>query len=176
MSQTTDIATVCTEQGDFKIELFTEQAPITANYFKQLVSLGALNNTSFYRIVSTENGSHNPAHPIHVLQGGLKLDDSQPVPPIKHEDTQKTGLRHLKWSLSTARFEAGQTYGSFFICMRDEPALDFGGLRHPDGLGFAVFGRVISDFEVIEAIFQRCEEREFLQKPIGIDKVTLTPF
>ena len=52
--------------------------------------------------------------------------------------------------------------------MRDEPALDFGGKRHPDGLGFAAFGAVVSGFETIDAIFARQEPEEFMKNEVRI--------
>jgi peptidyl-prolyl cis-trans isomerase A (cyclophilin A) len=38
--------------------------------------------------------------------------------------------------------------------MRDEPCLDAGGARNPDGLGFAVFGYVSEGFEELQRIFK----------------------
>lgn len=166
-------AVFCTPLGEFQADLFTEKAPVTAAYFQRLIALKALDNSSVYRIVSTENNAHNPTCPINVIQAGLRFDDPQPVPPIPHEDTQTTGLSHLKWCLSTARFAAGETYASFFICMRDEPALDYAGKRHVDGLGFAVFGRVSAGFDVVEKLYNRREIAEFLQQPIAITRAFL---
>lgn len=157
-----------TEFGDFDIELALERAPITATYFRDLISGGALSGSTIFRIVSAANGSLRADHPIEVVQGGLKDTDAQPIAPIAHEPTSDTGLLHKQWAVSTARFDPGQTYGSFFICMRDEPSLDFGGGRHPDGLGFAVFGSVVKGFDVVEALFSRAEPEEFLKNQIPI--------
>ena len=118
--------------------------------------------------MSLKNASIRTEHPIEVLQGGLKDTDPQPIAPIEHECTRQTGLLHKKWTLSTARFAPGETYGSFFVCMRDEPVLDRGGERHPDGLGFAAFGAVVRGFTTLEAIFARQEPDEFMKNEIGI--------
>lgn len=40
----------------------------------------------------------------------------------------------------------------FFICIGDQPALDFGGKRNPDGQGFAAFGRVVRGMDVVRRI------------------------
>lgn len=157
-----------TECGEFTIELAETEAPITAGYFRSLISAGAFDGASFFRIVGAENASIRVENPIEVVQGGLKDTDPQPLAPIDHEPTSKTGLRHKRWTISTARNGPGETYGSFFICMRDEPGLDHGGKRHPDGLGFAAFGRVVSGFETIAAIFERRDADEFLQKQLLI--------
>lgn len=157
-----------TECGNFEISLALDAAPITAGYFRDLISGGAFNGASFFRIVSQKNASMRSENPIEVIQGGLKDSDPQPIAPIAHEPTSQTGLVHKKWTLSTARFAPGETYSSFFVCMGDEPALDFGGKRHPDGLGFAAFGSVVSGFETLDAIFARQEPEEFMKNEIEI--------
>lgn len=162
-----------TECGDFEISLALDAAPLTAGYFQDLISIGAFNGASFFRIVSQKNASLRSDNPIEVIQGGLKDTDRQPIAAIAHETTSQTGLVHKKWTLSTARFGPGETYGSFFVCMRDEPALDFGGKRHPDGLGFAAFGSVVSGFEVLDAIFSRQEPDEFMKNAVGIKSATI---
>ncbi len=162
-----------TECGAFEIRLALEEAPVTAGYFRDIIQAGAFNGASFFRIVGPDNASLRTDNPIEVVQGGLRETDPQPVAAIEHEPTSATGLRHKKWAASTARYDPGETYGSFFICMRDEPELDFGGARHPDGLGFAVFGEVVSGFETVEAIFGRRETEEFLKNPIDIESCVL---
>jgi peptidyl-prolyl cis-trans isomerase A (cyclophilin A) len=42
----------------------------------------------------------------------------------------------------------------FFICIGDQPLLDYGGKRSPDGQGFSAFGRVIEGFDVMRRIHQ----------------------
>ncbi len=162
-----------TECGEFEIRLFLKEAPRTAEYFRDLISKGALDGSYFFRIVCAANASMRKDNPIEVIQGGLREEDPQPVPPIAHEPTSQTGLTHKKWTLSAARHGAGETFGSFFVCMRDEPELDFGGKRHPDGLGFAAFGEVVSGFETLDTIFSRYEPEEFVKKQMLIEKCTL---
>ena len=60
-----------TECGDFEISLALDAAPITAGYFRDLISSGAFNGASFFRIVSRKNASMRSEHPIEVIQGGL---------------------------------------------------------------------------------------------------------
>lgn len=158
-----------TECGSFEIELNVKNAPLSSAYFRSLVEAGAFNGSSFFRITSEENASIRSENPIEILQGGLKDSDPQPLAPIAHESTAQTGLQHTAWTISLARFEPGRTYGSFFICMRDEPELDFNGRRHPDGQGFAAFGRVSSGRDTLRHIFERREEKEFLASPVTID-------
>lgn len=151
-----------TDLGAFDVTLDIQRAPITAGYFQKLINLRVFNGASFYRIVAPDNAEIRSDHPIEVVQGGLRDKDPQPLEPIIHEPTSVTGIRHRQWTVSTARFAPGETYGSFFICMRNEPALDQGGLRHPDGLGFAAFGHVTAGTATVEAIFQKRGDQEML--------------
>jgi len=157
-----------TTLGVIGIELDRVNAPLTSDYFTKLADIGALDGTSFFRIVTFANNSYNPDIPIHVVQGGRMDDAPEVVPPIQHESTSETGLSHKKWCVSLARYGIGETYGSFFIAMRDEPALDYGGDRHPDKQGFAVFGMVTTGKNIVEAIFLKAEENEFLKDRIQI--------
>ena len=164
---------VTTELGQFKILTESQAAPATSAYFLTLARTGALDNSSIFRVVSPENGTHNVTHPISVVQGGLQQHDPQSVPPVAHEATDQTGLRHKQWTVSTARNNPGETYGSFFVCLRDEPMLDQGGMRHPDGHGFAAFGRVDSGQEVVQMLYNRREAQEILNLPIAITSVNI---
>ena len=160
-----------TSLGQFVIELNHEAAPITSAYFLAHAESRAFDGASFFRIVAEDNASLRATVPIEVIQGGLREADPQNIAPIRHEPTRETGLRHKQWTVSAARFDPGRTYGSFFICMRDEPALDHGGARHPDGLGFAAFGQVSEGREVVTGLFQRREKDEMLSRPIPIIRV-----
>ena len=60
---------------------------------------------------------------------------------------------------------------SFFICIGDQPSLDFGGRRNPDGQGFAAFGRVTRGMEVVRAIQMSPAEGQRLVPPIAILRI-----
>jgi len=167
------IAEFRTSLGTFSIRFLAAQAPVTAEYFRSLVSTKSFDGTSIYRIVGLDNAEHRAVSPIQVIQAGLKDTDVQPVAPIRHEATLETGLSHKKWSVSAARFEPNQTYGSFFVCMEDTPSLDHGGARHPDGLGFAAFGEVTVGFDTLSAIYAKREAAEILTQEIAILSATL---
>jgi peptidyl-prolyl cis-trans isomerase A (cyclophilin A) len=42
--------------------------------------------------------------------------------------------------------------GSFSIVIGDQPEMDFGGKRNPDGQGFAAFGRLVKGMDVVKQI------------------------
>lgn len=145
----TILLTMQTSMGTVELELYPEKAPLTVANFLQLVDGEYLDGATFYRTVSPENDNGEP--PIAVIQGGIG-DAQSPFPPIAHETTEQTGLPHLDGSLSMARAAVGTASTEFFICIGDQPALDFGATRNPDGQGFAVFGQVIAGMDVVHAI------------------------
>jgi peptidyl-prolyl cis-trans isomerase A (cyclophilin A) len=113
-----------TAQGDIVIELDMRGAPITAANFLSLVDGGHLDGAMFYRTVYPENDNGTP--PISVIQGGLG-DASEGFQTVAHETTDKTGILHKDGSISMARGGPGTASTEFFICIGDQPALDFGG-------------------------------------------------
>lgn len=151
----------------------TNKAPVTCAYFLDLIGAGAFNPSSVFRIADGTNGDFRAETPIHVVQCGLNDTRSAFSRTITHETTQMTGLRHKKWTVSAAREGIGACYPSFFICMDDEPELDFGGKRHPDGAGFAAFGAVIDGHDVVQSIYARAERNEYLTRTIAISGATL---
>lgn len=145
-----------TSLGSVGIEVYPERAPATAENFLQYVDNGYYSDGAFYRTVNPSN-DNNPL-PINVIQGGINIsmssDFEAPLAPIAHEGTKATGLRHDDGALSMARFTPGTAQSEFFISIGDNPVLDEGGMRNPDGLGFAVFGKVTDGMEIIRSIHE----------------------
>ena len=86
-----------------------------------------------------------------------------------------TGLRHLDGTLSMARDGPDTATGDFFICIGDQPELDFGGRRHPDGQGFAAFGRVVRGMDVVRAIQAAPADAQHLTPPVRILSARILP-
>jgi len=136
--------------GEIALALDLAAAPISAGAFLACVNRGFFDGGSFTRVVRPENDHGHPQ--ISVVEGGPRPGASPP--PIAHETTQKTGLRHLDGTVSLGRDAPGTaTGGDFFICLGDQPGLDFGGTRNPDRQGFAAFGHVVSGMEVVRRIW-----------------------
>jgi peptidyl-prolyl cis-trans isomerase A (cyclophilin A) len=149
----TDIVVLSTELGDITVEVYTERAPQSAKSFLDFVDAGLYEGATFYRTVMPENDKGAP--PISVIQGGLD-DDSNTMPPVPHETTQDSGVLHTNGVISLARAAPGEANAAaFFICIGDQPGLDYGGKRNPDGLGFAAFGKVVDGMDVVLKIHQR---------------------
>lgn len=162
-----------TELGEIALELFERQAPASAGYFLADVRARLYDGSSFFRIVTLSNQTVEKHRRIAVIQGGLRHEREDLAPVIAHDTTAMTGLSHLKGTVSLARFAPGAVYHSFFICLRDEPALDFGGARHPDGQGFAAFGRVAAGFDAVQRIYARAEAQEYLKNEIAIRRAAI---
>ena len=93
---------------------------------------------------------------IEVIQAGVNPDRAKDgFPPIALERTSVTGLLHKDGAVSMARGGADSATSGWFICINDQPSLDFGGKRNPDGQGFAAFGRVVSGMDVVRKIQRR---------------------
>ncbi|MFK7955369.1 MAG: peptidylprolyl isomerase [Lysobacterales bacterium] len=162
-----------TDLGNFAFTLNTRLAPYTCAYFHDLAASGTLDNSAIFRIVSPKNTiGLNASTDIEVVQIGTRHAMDQQRDAVVHEPTNTTGLRHRQWTVSAARFEVGELYQSFFICMRDEPSLDFGGERSPDGRGFAAFGEVVSGFDTLLRAFSLAEDNELLSQNISVHRVT----
>lgn len=162
-----------TPLGEIELEIFTTQAPTTATNFMRYVQEGRYAQANFYRVVHPHNQPDN-AVKIEVIQGGLGMaDHPQKLPPIPHETTAQTGLRHLDGTLSMGRLSPGSAASEFFICIGDQPELDFGGQRNPDGQGFAAFGRVTRGMEVVRAIQAQPADGQFLPNPIAVEVIEL---
>ena len=90
---------------------------------------------------------------------------------IPLERTNLTGIRHTDGALSMARAGVDTATDQFFVCIGDQPALDFGGKRNPDGQGFAAFGRVVKGMDVVRKIQVSPAEGQSLKPQIRILKV-----
>ncbi len=168
---------IATAFGAFTVSLDPERAPISSANFLAYVDGGHLRDGAIYRIVAACNQGDAIAHKIDVIQFGWVAPTPEtppPLPPIAHEPTSVTGLRHVDGTLSMARKAPGSAGPAFFICLGDQPELDFGGRRNPDGQGFAAFGRVESGMDVVRAIHARAESSDRLAVPIAITAVART--
>jgi peptidyl-prolyl cis-trans isomerase A (cyclophilin A) len=164
---------VQTELGDIEIEVDSGRAPITAANFLKYVDLKHYDGGTFHRTVKMDNQPDNQIK-IEVIQAGVNADRAKEgFPPIALERTNKTGLLHKDGAVSMARGAPDSATSGFFICINDQPSLDFGGMRNPDGQGFAAFGRVVRGMDVVRRI-QRAPntDAQRLTPPIAIIAIT----
>jgi peptidyl-prolyl cis-trans isomerase A (cyclophilin A) len=140
-----------TDFGNIEVEIDTAHAPLTAANFLRYVDLGFYRFGRFHRTVRADNQPDSKVK-IAVVQAGLDSLRVKDFPPIKLERTNVTRLLHKEGTISMARDGPDTATSDFFICVGDQPALDYGGKRNPDGQGFAAFGRVMLGMDVVRRI------------------------
>jgi peptidyl-prolyl cis-trans isomerase A (cyclophilin A) len=160
-----------TSRGTIVVELEAEKAPLTTHNFLRYVTERHYDGGSFFR------AARDPQAPKEGTIVGAPNPHTHPFPPIKHESTTMTGLRHVAGTISLGRFEPGTATSDFFICASDEPYLD----AHPgapgDNLGYAAFGHVVEGMPVVARILASPTDRhskfkdqrgQWLKPPIPI--------
>jgi peptidyl-prolyl cis-trans isomerase A (cyclophilin A) len=175
---------VQTELGDIVLELDPKRAPGTTANFLRYLDAGHYDGGTFHRTVKMDNQPESPVK-IEVIQAGVNADRTKDgFPAIPLERTSVSGLAHKDGAVSMARGAPDSATSGWFICINDQPSLDFGGARNPDGQGFAAFGRVVSGMDVVRKIQQAPSssnrtsntEAQRLTPPIKIVKVSrVTP-
>jgi cyclophilin family peptidyl-prolyl cis-trans isomerase len=128
-----------TTLGDFTVEFFEKEAPISVANFLKYVDAGFFDGTIFHRIV-----------PGFVIQGGGFTEDmsqKRTNPAIKNE--ADNGLKNSRGSLSMARTnDINSATSQFFVNLKDNDFLD-----HSRGnFGYAVFARVTEGMDVVDKI------------------------
>lgn len=141
---------IATHLGDIVVELRPDCAPRAVAAFLAEVRAGNYDGGQFGRIVRADNDNAQPG--IEVIQGGCADQDDMRL-EVELEQTAETGLRHLDGTISLPRLDGGPGCAQgFFICIGAQPALDSGGGRTADGLGFAAFGQVIDGMDTVHEI------------------------
>jgi peptidyl-prolyl cis-trans isomerase A (cyclophilin A) len=135
-----------TDKGVILAELADDKAPITVANFLRYVDSGRMDAAVFYR-ASRASGSTT----VGLVEAGVR-DPTKLYPPIAHESTLVTGLRHLDGTLSMARFAPGTATSDFSVICGDAPYLDADPKAPGDNAGYAAFGRVIEGMDVARAI------------------------
>ena len=160
-----------TALGAITAELDPGRAPATVANFLHYLDAGLFDGGRFHRAVTPENQPRDAVR-IEVVQGGPSPARAvQGFPPIALERTSATGLRHLDGTLSMARSDPDTATSDFFVCIGDQPALDFGGPRNPDGQGFAAFGRVVAGMDVVRASQATPTRGQQIDPPVAIESI-----
>lgn len=161
-----------TSEGDFYIELFNQEAPLSVANFLSYAQDGFYNDTLFHRVIST-----------FMIQGGgfdQSLTKKPTKAPIKNE--ADNGLKNLRGTIAMARLpDPHSATAQFFINVQDNPTLDFKGTEAIEKVksskanesgnqlklkmssqqatqdlsqawGYAVFGKVVKGMNVVDNI------------------------
>jgi peptidyl-prolyl cis-trans isomerase A (cyclophilin A) len=188
------IVRIETKFGSIRVMLDEEAAPITATNFLAYVDEGLYDGGIFHRTVRLDNQSNanlkkeaigkgidpnadrsqlpNDQVAIEVIQGGINPERSDELgDPIPLEPTSETGLSHVDGTISMARLTPESAVSDFFICINDQPELNYGGRRNPDGQGFAAFGHVIEGMDVVREIQAQPSDGQRLDPLVTITRI-----
>lgn len=131
-----------TNLGSFDLELDAKAAPKTVANFERYVREGFYNGTLFHRVIDG-----------FMIQGGgfeAGMQHKEGHAPIENE--AMNGLKNDKYTIAMARTSDPHSATSqFFINVSDNDFLNHT-VPSGQGWGYAVFGRVVKGFDVIDRI------------------------
>jgi peptidyl-prolyl cis-trans isomerase A (cyclophilin A) len=150
-AQATTSVVIETELGNIVVALETERAPVTAANFLRYADEKRFDGTVFYRVMKLDWGEQ----PSGLVQAGTQWDPERILPPIAHEPTNVTGVKHVAGAISMARGEPGTANGDFSITLSELTGLDADPRAEDPELhaGYAAFGRVVEGMDVVRAIY-----------------------
>ncbi len=156
-----------TSLGDVKIELYDQDAPETVKNFLSYVNDKFYDGTIFHRVIAG-----------FMIQGGgftPEMEQKPTKPPIKNESSN--GLKNEPYTLAMARTSAPDSATSqFFINVKNNDFLNKASAQ--DGVGYAVFGKVIEGMDIVNKIEKVQTGRssmysDVLTEPVVIKSMTV---
>lgn len=151
-AQATTNVVIATELGDIVVALETERAPVTTANFLRYADEKRFDGIVFYRVMKLEWGEQ----PNGLVQAGTQWDPERILPPIAHEPTDLTGVKHVAGAISMARGEPGTANGDWSITLSPLVGLDADPQSEDPELraGYAAFGHVVEGMDVVRKIFE----------------------
>jgi len=178
------IATIKTNKGDIKLELFEDTMPITTGNFIKLAEEGFYNNTKFHRIID--------GFMIQAGDPNTKGDDvatygtGGPGYTIQDEFVEGPLLTNVRGTIAMANTGQPNSGGSqFFINTVDNTGLDFD--KPPMTSSHPVFGRVVDGMDIIDVISKAPTRKTLTQvaippaeqdipiDPVVVESITIAP-
>jgi len=168
---------ITTEVGAITVELAADKAPVTTANFLKYVDRKLYDGITFYRASKPPGQTTND---YGSIQGGLRDDVKKKLPPIKHESTLQTGLKHGDGTISMGRYAPGTAQADWVICVGDMSYLD----ATPTDPGFAAFGHVTDGMPIVQQILGMptdpnkgvgAMKGEILVKPVKIISIRRAP-
>ena len=150
-----------TNKGNITIELDDEKAPKTVANFLDYVNKGHFTNTIFHRVIKD----------FMIQGGGFEPGMKQKPTDATVENEAKNGLKNDKYTIAMARTSAPHSASAqFFINTKDNAFLNYPG---QDGWGYAVFGKVTSGQDVVDAINNVKTTRSGMHSDVPVDPVVI---
>lgn len=151
-----------TSMGDIKVELYEKEAPETVKNFLSYVNDKFYDGTIFHRVIAG-----------FMIQGGGFTPDMQQKatkPPIKNESSN--GLKNDTYTLAMARTSVPDSATSqFFINVKSNDFLNKASAQ--DGVGYAVFGKVIEGMDVVNKIEKVQTGRKGMHGDVPVEPVVI---
>jgi peptidyl-prolyl cis-trans isomerase A (cyclophilin A) len=149
-----------TSLGDFTVEFFEKEAPLSVENFLKYVDSGFFDSTIFHRVI-----------PGFMIQGGgfsADMTQKRGNPPVKNE--ADNGLKNLRGTLSMARTnDINSATSQFFVNLKDNDFLD-----HSRGnFGYAVFAKVTEGMDVVDKIAAVKTGRKQGHDDVPVEAVTI---
>lgn len=132
------VATLKTDKGDIRVELYAKESPATVNNFVFLARDGFYDGVVFHRVI-----------PGFMAQGGDPTGSGSGGPGYQFKD-ERNALTHETGSVSMANAGPNTNGSQFFICYEPQPHLNG---RH------TIFGRVIDGMDVVKSFPARDPSR-----------------
>ena len=150
-----------TNKGNITIELDADKAPKTVANFLDYVNKGHFTNTIFHRVIKD----------FMIQGGGFEPGMKQKPTDATVENEAKNGLKNDKYTIAMARTSAPHSASAqFFINTKDNAFLNYPG---QDGWGYAVFGKVTSGQDVVDAINTVKTTRSGMHSDVPVDPVVI---
>ena len=153
-----------TSLGNFTVELFEKEAPITTKNFLQYVDENHYDGTIFHRVI-----------PGFMIQGGGF------TPGMKQKPTRETvaneaanGVKNRHYTVAMARTsDPHSATAQFFINVADNAFLDY---KAPSAqhYGYCVFGKVVGGKDVVDRIAGVATGRSGMHENVPTDDVVIT--
>src|SRR5829696_8318331 len=161
MSQQVELQT---SKGNLRIDLDEAKAPESVRNFIEHVKKGHYDGTVFHRVIKG----------FMVQGGGFEPGMNQKPTGSTIKNEASNGLKNDKYTLAMARTSAPHSAtAQFFINAADNEFLNFKS-ETPQGWGYAVFGRVVSGQNVVDAIEKVRTGNRGGHADVPLDDVTIT--
>jgi len=156
------VVLISTSLGDIKVELYEKEAPESVKNFLAYVNDKFYDGTIFHRVITG-----------FMLQGGgftENMEQKPTKPPIKNEGGN--GLKNDTYTLAMARTSVPDSATSqFFINVKNNDFLNRD--KSQDGVGYAVFGKVIDGTDVVKKIEQVQTGRKGMYSDVPVQPVVI---
>src|SRR5262245_43322932 len=149
-----------TSLGEFTVELFEKEAPVSVENFLRYIDDKHFDGTVFHRVI-----------PGFVIQGGgltAEMSQKKTREPIQNEAAN--GVKNKRGTLSMARTnDINSATSQFFVNLKDNDFLD----HKPGSFGYAVFGRVTEGMDVVDKIAAAKTGNRRGHQDVPVDDVTV---